>query len=338
MAHRYPLKGIHTVEAKGHTYYYAWRGGPRLRGQPGSAEFHASYNEAIAERSMPEPSKFRSLVALYKASADYRMLAPATKTHWAPWLDRIADHFGMLSIVQFDRAEKVRPLIRQWRSKWADTPRTADLGMQVLSVVLSHAVENGKIAGNPCIGIKRLYASDRSDVIWTDADIDRIKDVGSAEVGHAIDLAAVTGLRRGDLLRLSWSHVSEYEIVIPTGKSGRRIEARIPLYDALRDVLARIPKRSTTILTNSKGRPWTGDGFGTMITKAKAKAGIGDELHFHDLRGTAATRFYVAGLSERVIAAIMGWTEDSVSRIIRKYVDRTAAIKDVILQLNKRTD
>ena len=26
-----------------------------------------------------------------------------------------------------------------------------------------------------------------------------------------------------------------------------------------------------------------------MITTAKAKAGIGDELHFHDLRGTAAT-------------------------------------------------
>lgn len=29
-------------------------------------------------------------------------------------------------------------------------------------------------------------------------------------------------------------------------------------------------------------------------------------LHFHDLRGTAATRFYTAGLSIRVIAEIMG--------------------------------
>ena len=206
--------------------------------------------------------------------------------------------------------------------------------MQVLSVVLSHAVDLGKIAGNPCIGIKRLYSSNRAAIIWTDADIARIKAVGSPEVGHAVDLAATSGLRRGDLLRVSWSHVHENEIVIPTSKSGRRVEARIPLYGELRDLLARIPKRSTTILTNSKGRPWTGDGFGTMITKAKAKAGIGDELHFHDLRGTAATRFYVAGLSLRVIAEILGWTEGSVDNIICKYVDRSAATKAIIRQLN----
>ena len=36
------------------------------------------------------------------------------------------------------------------------------------------------------------------------------------------------------------------------------------------------------------------------------------------LRGTAATRFYVAGLPERVIAEIMGWEEEHVARIIRQ--------------------
>jgi transposase len=48
-------------------------------------------------------------------------------------------------------------------------------------------------------------------------------------------------------------------------------------------------------------------------------------LHFHDLRGTAATRFYVAGLSTRVIAKILAWSEDQVERIIRRYVGRAAA-------------
>ena len=47
-----------------------------------------------------------------------------------------------------------------------------------------------------------------------------------------------------------------------------------------------------------------------MFEKAKTKAWPeGDNLHFHDLRGTAATKFYVAGLSERVIAEVMGWEE-----------------------------
>jgi hypothetical protein len=39
------------------------------------------------------------------------------------------------------------------------------------------------------------------------------------------------------------------------------------------------------------------------------------DLHFHDLRGTAATRFYTAGLSQRVIAE----KEEHVAKIIRRY-------------------
>ena len=46
-------------------------------------------------------------------------------------------------------------------------------------------------------------------------------------------------------------------------------------------------------------------------------------------RGTAATRFYAAGLKLRVIAEILGWTESNVDNIIRKYVDRTAATQAV---------
>ena len=65
------LKGIAKVTAKGRTYCYAWRGGPRLRGEPGSPEFMASYNEAIESRRTPDSGRFKSLVVLYRASADY---------------------------------------------------------------------------------------------------------------------------------------------------------------------------------------------------------------------------------------------------------------------------
>src|SRR5258706_6680741 len=130
------LKGIAKVTSKGRTYYYAWRGGPRLRGEPGSPEFMVSYHEAHEDRRTPDPARFRSVVALYKASKDYKKLADSTKRNWAPWLDRITDYFGDLRIAQFDRPEKIRPAIRRWRSQWADKPRTADYGMQVLSRVL----------------------------------------------------------------------------------------------------------------------------------------------------------------------------------------------------------
>jgi integrase len=332
------LRGVAKVTAKGRTYWYAWRGGPRLRGEPGSPEFMASYNAAIENRRLPEPGRFRALVTLYRASPDFQKLADSTRRNWSPWLDRIAEYFGGLSIAQFDRPERIRPVIRRWRHGFADKPRSADYGMQVLSRVLSYAVDPlGKIAVNPCEGIKRIYSGNRSEIIWTDADIARIKMTCSEEVAHAIDLASYTGLRLGDLLRLSWSHVGHDAIVITTGKSKHRREAIIPLYDDLKNALAAIPKRSTTILTNSKARPWTKDGFGSSFNKAKIAASMSDaNLHFHDLRGTAATRFYVAGIPERVIAEIMAWEEEHVARIIRRYVDRTAATRAILRHLNEK--
>src|SRR5262249_3965451 len=119
------------------------------------------------------------------------------------------------------------------------------------------------------------------------------------------------------------------------GKSRGRREAVIPLYEELRALLDRIPKRSTTILTNDRGRPWKTNGFGTAFNRAKIAAGIEDNLHFHDLRGTAATKFYIAGLSIRVIAEILAWSEEQVERIIRRYVARGAATKAVIRHLNE---
>jgi integrase len=331
------LKGIAKVSAKGHTYYYAWRGGPRLRGEPGSPEFHASYNEAIEDRRTPDKNRFRFVVADYKASKDYKKLAESTRAQWGKWLDRIADYYGELRIAQFDRPEKIRPVIRRWRNQWADTPRTADYALQVLSRVIAHAVELGSVAGNPCEGIKHLYDNDRSEIIWTDSDVAHIKKTCSAEIADAVDLDGHTGLRLSDLLRLSWSHVGDDAIVLTTGKSRHRREAIIPLYDGLRAVLARIPKRATTILTSSKRRPWTADGFGSSFNKAKIDAGMAErDLHFNDLRGTAATKFYIAGFTMREIAETLAWEEESVEKIIRRYVGRAAAIKARIRKLETK--
>jgi integrase len=69
---------------------------------------------------------------------------------------------------------------------------------------------------------------------------------------------------------------------------------------------------------------------------AKIAVGMeGRDRHFHDLRGTAATQFYTAGLSVRVIAEIMGGEEEHVEKIIRRYVGRNAATKAAIAQLNR---
>jgi hypothetical protein len=77
---RVRLKGINRAKVKlanGEriTYYYAWRGGPRLVGEPGSPELIASYYAAIQSRREPG-STFHSVIAGYKSSQDFLGLSP----------------------------------------------------------------------------------------------------------------------------------------------------------------------------------------------------------------------------------------------------------------------
>jgi len=338
------MKGVYRVKSKGKDYYYAWRGGPRLAGEPGTPEFLRSYVDAHDARKAPDKSLFASVRVSYKAGP-FLELADSTKRVWTPWLDEVGRYFDPLPLRTFQHPEKIRPLIREWRNRFAAKPRAADTALQVLSVVIAHGIDPmGVIGVNPCDGLKRLYKNDRSEIIWLPEDIAALAKVAPAEVMHAVNLAATTGLRQGDLLRLTWNCVKEDHIHLPaTAKTGQ--EAFIPLYAELRAVLKTIPKRSPTVLTNSNGAPWgddTGRDEGKHFRKAfaRAKNRLPEELepikekHFHDLRGTAATRFYLAGLDVRVIAEIMAWDEGVVRKIIRKYVGRKAATMAVIRQLN----
>lgn len=328
-----PLKGLFKVKAKGKIYYYAYRGGPRIDAKFGTNAFLQEFIDARAPANY-DKSKVGAWVGLYRASDDYEKLAPTTKKNWGPLLDNIKQHFGEYPVRFFNRPD-IRQDIKQWRNRWRATPRMADLAKQVLSRLCSFMVEEGLLATNPCEGISNLYSNNRSDIIWTDEDLTALKAVASPEIYSAAILAAYTGLRQGDLLRLTWGRVGDLCIDLKTSKSRGRRSALIPLYKDLRDVLGTIPKRATTVLTNTHGRPWRG-GFGSSWAEACDRAGLGErDLHFHDLRGTAATKFYSAEFSSREIADILGWSPERVEQLLDRYVRRSELLLARIHRLDR---
>lgn len=332
------VDGVHRVTAKGRVYHYAWRGGPRLLSQPGTAAFVAELAAAQAERKGGDPERITGLCIDWKRSDAWTKppaeggLAESTKKNWRRWLDEIQGHFGPLRIRQFDRPE-IRQDIKRWRNRWKATPRAADMAKQVLSALLSYAVEEGRLAANPCFGVPNLYASDRSELIWTDEAIMRLAGHASPELMFALGLACLTGLRQADLLRLSWSHVGELAIEIRTGKSGETRTAVIPMYSELRQLLDAIPRRATTVLTNQDGRPWK-SGFTSSWNKALKAAGE-TELHFHDARGNFATFTYELDVfSVKELAELLAWSEDKVERILARYVRRDALLRERIRRMD----
>jgi len=324
------------VRAKGRDYWYAWRNGPRLLGKPGTPQFLQELADAVAARHSPDSAKLAGLIAQYKASSDFLDLSQSTKDLWLPWLDKIQDHFGKLSIRQFDRIS-IKPEIVRWHKSRKATPRAADTGLQVLSRLLTFGMSEGRLSKNACEGIDHLHFSDRADAIWTPEDLARLLPHASLEMAQAVRLAALTGLRRGDLLKLSWTHVhlDKSYIELKTNKSRGRRSVLIVIYAELRELLESLPRKATTVLTSSKERPWTGDGFGSSWWKTLRDAGMGNaDLHFHDLRGTAATNFFRAGFKDREIAETLGWSEDRVEGLIDRYVKRDEIIRDRIRRMD----
>jgi integrase len=307
-------------------YHYAWKGGPPLRGQPGTPEFIASYNEAVAHKVTPPRGTLLSMLQQYQSSEDFRGLADSTRRSYIAHITHIEKHFGDLPLSALaDR--RSRGVFMAWRDQIAVSAgrRQADYAWTVLARVLSWSFDRGLVAANPCERGGRLYrGGGRAENIWTVADEAAFLEHAPTHLHLPLLIALWTGQRQGDLLRLPWSGYDGTHIRLRQSKTGRRVE--IPVGKPLKIKLDATPKRSTIILANSDGKPWTSDGFRASWGKACKTAGIVG-VTFNDLRGTAVTRLAVAGCTEAEIATITGHSLHSVRAILdTHYLNRDPAL------------
>lgn len=356
-----PIKGIHKTTSRlsdGTTkiYWYAWKGGPRLEGSPGTPRFEAAYRQAVRDRDgRRHGATLAGLVSSYRGSPEFADLADSTRKEWARFLDLIQDKAGDLAIGGLPIETLGDPRVKQhllaWRDQWRGTPRKADYAMQVLSAVLSWGVGRGVIAANIVIGHSALYESNRADQIWTAEEVAAFaRAAPSPEVGFVVRLACLTGLRRGDLLRLRWSDVGDIAIVLTPAKTARRRRPKsvtIPLLDEALELLEEIkaqqerrwtalveaaerkgrpiPVKPATVLTSTRCRAWSVNGAEHQVIDTKHKAGV--DKHLHDCRGTFATRLRLDGATTSEIADVLGWEEDRVERLLARYVDTDAVVR-----------
>ena len=138
---RIRLKGINSKQkrlADGtfRTYYYAWKGGPPLRGEPGTPEFVHSYNEAIATKAATPQGKLLSVLQAYQASGEFNGLAARTRFDYIEKIKVIEAEFGDFPISGLtDR--RTRGIFMAWRDKLAaKSRRQADYTWSVFARVL----------------------------------------------------------------------------------------------------------------------------------------------------------------------------------------------------------
>lgn len=314
---RIMLKGINSKKKKladgsVKTYCYAWKGGPRLPGEPGDDEFVAAYNAAIAAKVQPQTGTLLSILNGFQMSAEWAGLAPRTQRDYVRLIKIIEQKFGDFPLSGLgDR--RARGIFLAWRDRRATrSRRQADYAWQVLARILSWAHGRGLVSANPCEKGGRLYHGSRSENVWTPADEAAFLAAAPKHLHLPLILALWTGQRQGDLLTLTWQQYDGERIRFLQSKTGRRVV--VPAGAPLRAVLDANHHRVGRVLVNSEGKPWTADGSRSSWRKACAVAGIVG-LTFNDLRGTAVTRLAIAGCTVPEIATITGHSLRDVTAI-----------------------
>ena len=358
------IKGVHFVRkilANGcHRWYvYAWRGGPLILSTDGPrkpkltqdaiAAIATAMKRKSAER-LPDPTVFLSLIRTWRSddpnrpsSPEWEKLAATTKKIWGSSLNKIEEKWGEVPLAVFNDPRMIAKVIA-WRNSREATPRAADNGVVVLHALLKFGMQQSVLSMNVAAGIGKIYLDGaRAEIVWTENDLKAFKEAAENQDRHvndAVELDAVTGLRREDLTNLTWAEVRQFAIVKKAAKRsrGRRRFATIPRIPALDTVLDRLRTRPRgvgveTVLVTAKGMPWNPDTLSKDVARVAKKAGIvhidqdtGTERrkHLHDVRGTFVTRLATStDLTDTEIASIMAWSEDEVAGIRRIYVDDT---------------
>lgn len=305
----------------------------------------------IAKRTHAQKT-IGDLIMHFRKSPQWIDLSDGTRRTWGSALDAIERKWGGTPLTVWSDP-RMKAKVVDWRDSRAATPRGADIGITVLSRLLEFGVLRGLIRFNAASGIPNLYkGGGRSLIVWTEDDMARFAktafEMQQPQMVDGMRLAAYTGLRRQDLVAVTFDDVQDGTLTTLAQKQSRnrRFRATIPILPELAALIEDLRRRYrrpdvSTLLVNSMGNPWTESGFTGSFGRVRDKAriiGIDEQgqatpKHLHDLRGTFCTKLCTAGLSNEEVGMVMGWSPEQVAGIRRTYVDQDQVVKAIARRL-----
>ncbi|MEV0734219.1 tyrosine-type recombinase/integrase [Polymorphospora sp. NPDC050346] len=256
-----------------------------------------------------------------------RKLAPRTREGYEYLFGRlVTPHLGKLTLAAIKPAT-----IRAWRRKLLDggTPEPqAVKAYTLLRAILNTAVkEDELIRQNPCRirGYDQYHTPERP--VATIAQVHALADAVPARYSALIVVAALSGLRWGELVALRRSDINlssatvrvprklaalrkRLEFGPPKSAAGVRVVA-VPsaAVEALRTHLDAYVEEGAgaIVFTGAKGGLLRSSGFSAATRWTKTVASVGlPGFHFHDLRHTGNNLAAAAGASTRELMHRMG--------------------------------
>ena len=336
---------VHRVRSKGKeyfTYQYARgtnRAGPRIKlPHPADENFLAAVRSAagpLARR--PQAGSFEALIEEYQGSPEWRELSGSSRRDYERYLQAVKRLWGDLRVADLEASD-----ILALRDKRAETPAAANYLVRVLSAAISWGIPRGYRRDNPCEHVRKLKIGE-GWAPWSWEMIEIVEQHAPRWMWHATALALYTGQRQADIIAMSRAKVRNGTIEVKQEKTGR--ELIIPAHQKLLSVLESMDKSSVQILTNTRGTPWTQDGFRASwngeLEPPHQTRGVLPRSHplwpikrrglvFHGLRKSAVVTLLEAGCTDAEVAAITGQSRQMIEHYSRMVNQRKLAAAAIL--------
>jgi integrase len=281
-----------------------------LPGLPGSAEFMAAYQAALATVAPPPPSpkhvvagSLEDIVRGYYRSAGFANLESSTQQTYRTALKPILAEHGY-RLARDLPEEAARRIIEHIG---AERPGMANLTLSVMSRVMAYAIKTKVRKDNPFAGLERYRLG--TIHTWTEEEIAKFEHRWAPGTRERLAFALLlyTGQRGGDVCQMQRSDImgGRISVVQDKARKGTVKKLTIPIHPTLARVLNAGPVVGMLhLITDAKGKPL--NQLTDLIEAAVKGADLPDRCVAHGLRKAALRRLAEAGASAKQIMAVSG--------------------------------
>ena len=236
-----------------------------------------------------------------------------------------------VDLVTTEELESVKPWLESQTARNGQPVRksTQNIKLSHLRAAFREAFERGHIQRNVAAPIKN-FPEDDSEIVmpFTPEELDKLHRAAEGEWKDAIILAAHTGLRRENILRLKWAEVAheqqELHVQLVKQRAGSKKISSIPLTSEAHQAITRQQGKNPTFVFNElSGLKSSSPNyyFDKIMKKArlpkrvKLPGGIEVKRTFHSLRHTFTSLLANQNVPAEVRQELTGHASDKAHQI-----------------------
>lgn len=282
MASGHPKRWIHRNNA----WYYQvpkadrhlWDGKTWFRLGKTDAE---AYQTWFSRKQGAGPLRTMSQILDAYMADEVSQKAESTQKAYGYYVAALRASFGAM------RPQDVRPIHAY---QYLDgRPRVAgNREISVLTKALTYAVKKGVVERNLLKGQVEKNPEPSRKRLPEAAEIESFLHKANPTLRYYVALKRITGLRRGQLLKLTWEDWDGESLKAPGTKGGRDV---VYHGEALEEVMGTIPRSGGNVFVRQDGEPYTPSGFSSIFKRQMVKfiQRGGEKFNEHDIRAHVAS-------------------------------------------------